>query len=106
MLAEPRQEYPEFPAALSHVLMLEPAELADVLDQRAQRLSSALAAFEANAAAEAEQGLPRIATLEAEYQRAVLEAEASWVRSVIADLRSGKLTWSREELLAFAENQG
>ena len=106
MLAEPRQEYPEFPAALSHVLMLEPAELADVLDRRAQRLSSTLAAFEANAAAEAEQGLPRIATLEAEYQRAVLEAEASWVQSVIADLRSGKLTWSREELLAFAENQG
>ena len=31
MLAEPRQEYPEFPAALSHVLMLEPAELAEVL---------------------------------------------------------------------------
>lgn len=106
MLAEPRREYPEFPAALSHVLMLEPAELADVLDRRAQRLSSALAAFEANATAEAEQGLPRIATLEAEYQRAVLEAEASWVQSVIADLRSGKLTWSREELLAFAENQG
>ncbi len=106
MLAEPRQEYPEFPAALSHVLMLEPAELADVLDRRAQRLSSALAAFEANAAAEAGQGLPRIATLEAEYQRAVLEAEASWVQSVIADLRSGKLTWSREELLAFTENQG
>jgi DNA-binding PadR family transcriptional regulator len=106
MLAEPRQEYPEFPAALSHVLMLEPAELADVLDRRAQRLSRALAAFEANAAAEAEQGLPRIATLEAEYQRAVLDAEASWVQSVIADLRSGKLTWSREELLAFAENQG
>ena len=105
MLAEPRQEYPEFPAALSHVLMLEPAELADVLDRRAQRLASALAAFDANLAAEAEQGLPRIATLEAEYQRAVLEAEAGWVRSVIADLRSGKLTWSRQELLAFAENQ-
>jgi hypothetical protein len=50
-------------------------------------------------------GLPRIATLEAEYQRAVLEAEARWVRSVIADLRSGWLTWSRAELLAFAENQ-
>jgi DNA-binding PadR family transcriptional regulator len=105
MLAEPRQEYPEFPAALSHVLMLEPAELADVLDRRAQRLASMLAAFDANTAAEAEMGLPRIATLEAEYQRAVLEAEARWVQSVIADLRSGKLTWSRQELLAFAEHQ-
>jgi hypothetical protein len=50
-------------------------------------------------------GLPRIATLEAEYQRAVLEAEARWVQSVIAELRSGQLTWSRQELLAFAENQ-
>jgi DNA-binding PadR family transcriptional regulator len=105
MLSEPRQEYPEFPAALSHVLMLEPAELADVLDQRARRLARALAAFDANAAAEAETGVPRIAVLESEYQRAVLEAEARWVQSVIADLRSGKLTWSRQELMAFAENQ-
>jgi hypothetical protein len=85
--------------------MLEPAELADVLDQRAQRLATMLAAFDANAAAEAEAGLPRIAVLESEYQRAVLEAEAAWVQSVIADLRSGALTWSRQELLAFAENQ-
>jgi hypothetical protein len=60
---------------------------------------------DANAVAEAEQGLPRIAMLEAEYQRAVLEAEAAWVRSVIAELRSGALTWSREELMAFAEAQ-
>ena len=85
--------------------MLEPAELADVLDQRARRLASALAAFDANAAAEAETGVPRIAVLESEYQRAVLEAEARWVQSVIADLRSGKLAWSRQELMAFAENQ-
>lgn len=105
MLAEPRQEYPEFPAALSHVLMLEPGELADVLDRRAERLAAALAALDANAVAEAEQGLPRIAMLEAEYQRAVLEAEAAWVRSVIAELRSGALTWSRQELMAFAEAQ-
>src|ERR1700749_1260656 len=31
MLAEPRQEYPEFPAALSHVLLLEPAQPIEVL---------------------------------------------------------------------------
>ena len=49
--------------------------------------------------------MPRIAVLESEYQRAVLEAEARWVQSVIADLRSGKLAWSRQELMAFAENQ-
>ena len=102
MLAEPRLEYPEFPAALSHVLMLEPAELADVLDRRAQRLTEQLAAVDANAAAEAAQGLPRIAMLETEYQRAVLAAEARWVTETVTQLRSGLLTWSRDELLAFA----
>jgi len=76
-----------------------------VLDRRAERLAAALAALDASAIAEAGQGLPRIAMLEAEYQRAVLEAEAAWVRSVIADLRSGVLTWSRQELVAFAEAQ-
>ena len=103
MLAEPRQEYPEFPAALSHVLMLEPAELTEVLERRAQRLTAAMAALDANAAAEAGQGLPRIAMLETEYQRAVLAAEARWVTQILGELRSGELSWSREELLAFAE---
>src|ERR1700741_3318932 len=56
MLAEPRQEYPEFPAALSHVLMLEPAELAGVLERRAQRLAAMLAALDANTAAETAPG--------------------------------------------------
>ena len=104
MLAEPRQEYPEFPAALSHVLMLAPAELAQVLDRRAQRLAETMAALDANTAAEAGLGLPRIAMLETEYQRAVLGAEAMWVAEIIGELRSGKLTWSRDELLAFAED--
>src|SRR6516165_5534712 len=103
MLAEPRQEYPEFPAALSHVLMLEPAELTEVLERRAQRLTAALAALDANAAAEAGQGLPRIAMLETEYPRAVLAAEAQWVTQILGELRSGKLSWTSEELLAFAE---
>jgi hypothetical protein len=87
------------------VLMLEPGELADVLDRRAGRLAAALDALDANAVAEAGQGLPRIAMLEAEYQRAVLQAEAAWVGSVIAELRSGALTWSRQELMAVAEAQ-
>jgi hypothetical protein len=105
MLAEPRQEYPEFPAALSHVVMLEPAELAEVLGKRAQRLTEALAALDANAAAEAAHGLPRIATLETEYQRAVLAAEARWVTETVTQLRSGLLTWSPDELRAFAEGR-
>ena len=106
MLAEPRPEYPEFPAALSHVLMLEPAELTEILERRAQRLTAALDALDANTAAEAGHGLPRIAMLETEYQRAVLAAEAQWVMQILGELRSGELSWSSEELLAFAEGLG
>jgi hypothetical protein len=83
--------------------MLEPTELAQVLDKRAQRLAETMAALDANTAAEARHGLPRIAMLETEYQRAILAAEVRWVTEILAELRSGELTWSRDELLAFAE---
>ena len=43
--------------------------------------------------------------LETEYQRAVLEAEARWLRGIIGELRSGELTWSQEEPMAFAASQ-
>jgi hypothetical protein len=43
--------------------------------------------------------------LENEYQRAVLAAEARWVAGIVDELRSGQLTWSREELLAFAAGE-
>jgi len=59
----------------------------------------------AHAAAEAGRGLPRIAMLENEYQRAVLAAEARWVTETISQLRSGQLTWSPDELLAFASRE-
>jgi hypothetical protein len=64
-----------------------------------------LAALDANTAAEAGHGLPRIAMLENEYQRAVLAAEARWVAETATELRSGQLTWSPAELIAFAEGQ-
>jgi hypothetical protein len=43
--------------------------------------------------------------LETEYQRAVLAAEVRWLTQTIGELRSGELTWSRDELLAFAEGE-
>jgi hypothetical protein len=43
--------------------------------------------------------------LETEYQRAVLEVEARWVQAIIGELRSGELTWSLAELMAFAASQ-
>ena len=53
--------------------------------------------------ADAPAALPRLFLLEEEYRKAMLEAELSWVRGVIDDLREGRLTWSEEWLRELAE---
>ncbi|MFF1748107.1 PadR family transcriptional regulator [Streptomyces mirabilis] len=102
MLSAPKQEFPEFPAALSNLLLLTPEEMGDVLQRRADALAEQLDALEAAMAAEAERGLPRITRLETEYLRAVTAAELEWVRTVVEDLRAGQLSWSKEQLDALA----
>jgi DNA-binding PadR family transcriptional regulator len=102
MLSAPKQEFPEFPAALSNLLLLMPEEMADVLERRVDALSEKLDGLDVALAAEAEQGLPRITRLETEYLRAVTAAELEWVRTVVEDLRAGRLSWSKEQLDAVA----
>lgn len=100
MLARPRNEFAQFPAALSFVMLLAPADAATVLAERAAALRAQLAATDANMRSSV--GLPRAVTMDDEYQRAILAAELGWLDGVLADLRSGALTWSAEELEPFA----
>jgi len=95
MLATPRNEFPEFPAALSFVMLLDPAAALAVLDQRAVALRQELARLQAGL--ETYSGtLPRVTLLEDEYQRAVIAAELTWLAGVVDDLRTGALTWGEE----------
>ncbi|MEU3741874.1 PadR family transcriptional regulator [Streptomyces sp. NPDC032198] len=102
MLSAPRQEFPEFPAALSNLLLLTPEEMTDALERRADALKEKLDGLEAATATEADRGLPRITRLESEYLRAVTAAELEWVRAVVDDMRAGGLAWTKDELDAFA----
>lgn len=102
MLSAPKQEFPEFPAALSNLLLLTPEEMANVLERRADALAEKLDGLEAAMAAEADRGLPRITRLETEYLRAVTAAELEWVRAVVEDLRAGGLAWTKDQLDALA----
>jgi DNA-binding PadR family transcriptional regulator len=102
MLTVPKEEFPEFPAALSNLLLLTSDEMADVLERRVDALTEKLDGLEAAMATEAEQGLPRITRLESEYLRAVTAAELEWVRAVVEDLRADRLSWSKEQLDALA----
>ncbi|MBO2435909.1 PadR family transcriptional regulator [Actinomadura nitritigenes] len=101
MVAAPKREFPEFPAAVSNMMLLPPEELLEVLEERLRALEADVAALDAGLGEEEAMGLPRVTMLETEYLRAVTAAEAGWVRSVVDDLRTGRLTWSEEMLAAF-----
>jgi DNA-binding PadR family transcriptional regulator len=101
MLALPRNEFPQFPAALSFMMLMPPDEATAVLAQRAEALRGQLAAIDASL--QAMTGLPRAVGMDDEYARAIVAAELAWVEGVVADLRSGALTWSKEQLEPFAQ---
>jgi DNA-binding PadR family transcriptional regulator len=97
MLRSAEPDYPEFIAALSIVFGLPPEEARAELEQRTEKLEAALAETTAELAAAPPQ-LPRLFLLEEEYRKALLEAEVTWLRGVLDELRTGRLTWSEEWL--------
>jgi DNA-binding PadR family transcriptional regulator len=102
MLATPRNEFPQFPAALSFAMLLGPEQLLTVLERRSALLREGLAALDEQLGG-AFDHLPRVTLIDTEYQRAVVAAELAWVERVMADLRSGELAWSHEELARIAQ---
>ena len=100
MLSTPAQEYPEFPAAVSLLPILTPEDALHRLEIREAGLAGRIASIDKEIQTHAA-GLPRLFLLEAEYMKVVLEAELKWVRSIIADLGSGELTWNQEWLRSF-----
>ncbi len=101
MLSTPAQEYPEFPAAVSLLPLLTPEDAIHQLEIREARLADQIASIDKEMQTYAA-SLPRLFLLESEYMRIVLDSELKWVRLVIADLRSGQLTWDREWISRFA----
>ncbi len=95
MLSNPAQEYPEFPAAVSLLPLLTPEDALRQMEIREARLTDRLGSIDKEIETYAV-SLPRLFLLESEYMRSVLEAELKWVRLIIADLRSGELSWNQE----------
>jgi DNA-binding PadR family transcriptional regulator len=99
MVVRPRNEFPQFPAALSFLMMLTPDQAKTGLEQRANALRGQLRTIEADLATYAP-NLPRVTLMDDEYQRAVISAELAWIDGVVADLSTGALNWSYEEFAA------
>jgi DNA-binding PadR family transcriptional regulator len=101
MLSTPRNEFPEFPAALSFVFGIPAEEARAALERRAELLRKKIA--ELDRELQNEDGPPRLFLVETEYVRAVTSAELEWVSGVVEDLRAGNLTWpSRVEFAEIA----
>ncbi|GAA5344007.1 PadR family transcriptional regulator [Planifilum fimeticola] len=105
MLSKPKEEFPEFPAALSLLPLLEVGEVLRCLEEREAALAEKLSSLDTNLR-EAGAVLPRLFLLEIEYLHAMLKTEVNWVRSLIDDMRSGRITWTLEWLRGYADSGG
>ncbi|GAA1096738.1 PadR family transcriptional regulator [Nocardiopsis composta] len=103
LLRTPDRDTALFVAALSFLGVLPPEEAARALRDRAAALEEHSAGLGAELQATVGR-LPRLLLLEAEYERARIDAERAWVREVLEDLGSGRLDWSPERLAGRGRN--
>lgn len=87
LVSTPQPEHPKFKAGLSVLAILGPDEAAELLRQRLTTLEHAIAATRALLAENSD--VPRLFLVEDEYELAVREAEAGWVRALVIELETG-----------------
>lgn len=79
-------------------MMLEPDDARRQLGRRAEALQAKLDRITGDFDRVKELGLPRLFVLENEYDAAVTRTELNFVRNLVNDLETARLTWSREWL--------
>lgn len=96
-LAAPAKEYPRFDAAVSLIASLSPDEVEGALAARLAAIDDELEALY-RVVADARRTLPRVLLLDDDLHCAMLQAEHTWIRQTLIQLRARSLTWSTEEL--------
>ncbi|MEU5694209.1 PadR family transcriptional regulator [Actinosynnema sp. NPDC020468] len=89
----PEREFSRFLGAVSYLGALGAEGAADALTERAERLSSRIAADREVLTSIVSSGVARLHMIEGEYALAVAQAELDWVTTVVAEIRAGELTW-------------
>lgn len=96
LLSTPVNESSQFTAALAFIRHVTPEQALEHLQSRIGSLAAGIAVIQAVEHAVTSL-VGRASVLELEYQRALAQAEVSWLRSIAADLQTGKLTWSLDD---------
>lgn len=99
LLERPLAEYPAFQAALGYLAYLTPPRAAEALADRTVALEGEIAGIEVGLEGARERlRLPRMVLLEIEFKLAQRRSELEWVRSLLEEIRSGRLAWDLESL--------
>jgi DNA-binding PadR family transcriptional regulator len=91
LLSRPTKEFTRFEAGLSLLGVLPPEDIAALLTQRCRALELEIAQGRSLLQLVQQQGLQRLHVIENEYQLAMREAELTWVRTLVDEIRSGAL---------------
>ncbi len=97
LLAKPLREPTKFFAALSFLSQLPPEGVVEQLEERVGLLESEIAELRMVLKTMVPK-IGRLVLVEVEYVRAMRQAELTWVKSLLEDLRTGRLTWDAEKI--------
>ncbi|GAA1014109.1 PadR family transcriptional regulator [Acrocarpospora pleiomorpha] len=89
LVSTPVREHPRFRAGLSVLAALHPDEATSLLRRRLDLLEDHITALREELAQYLRENIPRLFLVESEYDLAIQEAEATWIRSLLAELTSG-----------------
>jgi DNA-binding PadR family transcriptional regulator len=97
MVAVPQREPSVFMASVNFLIHLPPRDAIAQLENRAQLLEQEISTTEPELKKVAT-FLPRCLLLEGEYLLWMRKAELQWVRGLVDELHSGKLTWDLKKI--------
>jgi DNA-binding PadR family transcriptional regulator len=103
MVRTVRNEFPEFPAALSFIALLSAEDARAQLTARLLELKQIAAMRSLAKDLRDKYQLPRLFAVEDEYRLAMLEAEHAWVSALLDDLASGEMYWDRNLIREWAD---
>ncbi|MEU8343104.1 transcriptional regulator, PadR family [Actinomadura meyerae] len=98
LLRHPAEEFPLFGTGLAFLNLLPESEVTRLLRGRSITLEAALAGRRTAHDALLKQGLERYKLVDHEWKIAQLRGELDFVRALVADLESGRLTWRDDEV--------
>ncbi|MFB7617009.1 PadR family transcriptional regulator [Kitasatospora sp. NPDC056181] len=102
-IAEPQEEYPSFGVALCLLVVVPPAEAAELLGRRLEALDARIDAERAQLHKAAGMDVHPMFVIEDEYALALLQAERSYTERLIAQLGDPDFTRTLHEFLRSLE---